>query len=74
MDGKESSIGVELIRLREKAKALAQIKYSTPGDRENRFLALAVEAWVQAISQRALSIALLLENSDLDSVLVLLRN
>ncbi len=57
MDGNEDSVGAELTQLREKAN-LAQFRYSAPGDRENRFLALAVEAWVQAISQRALSIAL----------------
>jgi len=73
MEEKQESVDRELARLKDKAKALAEFNYGPRKSREDRFLALAIEAWVQTISQRALSIALLLENSDLESVLVLMR-
>ena len=67
------AIDAELKQLRRVANALAKFNYGVPKTREDKFLALAIEAWVRTISRRALSVAFLLKNSDLDSVLVLLR-
>ncbi len=67
------TVEAALTRLRNQAKELAEFKRGAPKNKEQRFLALAIKAWVRSISQRALSIARLLEFSDLDSALVLIR-
>lgn len=62
-----------LIELREKAQELDRFSHRYPDDRDGYFLGFAVSRWVEVIAKQALSIALLLDNSDLDSALVLLR-
>ena len=67
------TVDAALLRLRNQAKEFAEFKRAVPKTKEQRFLVLAIKAWVRIISQRAISIALLLETSDLASALILIR-
>ena len=68
-----STVKHALAELGEKARKLQQFSYDFPDQGDGYFLGFAVLSWIRIIAERSLAIAKLLECSDLDSALVLVR-
>jgi hypothetical protein len=68
-----STVKHALAELGEKARKLQQFSYDFPDQGDGYFLGFAVSSWIRIIAERSLAIAKLLECSDLESALVLVR-
>src|SRR4030095_11312515 len=68
-----STVKHALAELGEKARKLQQFSYDFPDQGDGYFLGFAVSSWIRIIAERSFAIAKLLEWSDLESAVVLLR-